>query len=85
MRIRTINPSTATLLDRGVDDDGAHDVADDEHLEPAEDHAAELSAESLVRARTGDRTDRREPKRPPTRLTATCIGRRRDNKLRNPA
>ena len=51
-KLSTIRMSTMMehddALDRRVDDDRADDVGDDEHLEPEQDHPAEVAAESRV-------------------------------------
>src|SRR4051812_38922594 len=48
-------------LDRRVHDDRTDDVADDEHLEPKQDHAPEVLTEALIRTRTHGRPDRGRP------------------------
>ena len=50
IRMRTIMPEHGDALDGRVDDDRAHDVADDQHLEAEQDDPAEVLAQPPVGA-----------------------------------
>ena len=54
VRTRTISASTSTLLQRGLDGDGANEVGSDECLEAEQDPASEIGTHAAVHLGTGN-------------------------------